>query len=83
VTTALSSDSVILRTTSHRAREGIDRTIGRHPQYYWTWDKGGGFAEVTAKEYEAVKRIKGITKARVPRNELRKCWDHGVSFGNR
>ena len=67
--------SIILRTKSHRARERMERTIGRHPQFYWTWEDGGGFAEVTAEEYELVRKIKGITKARVPREQLRKCWD--------
>ena len=66
---------VILRTRSHRARQSLDRTIGRHPQYYWTWKDGGCFAEVTAEEYEAVRHIKGVTKANVPRSDLRWCWD--------
>jgi len=65
---------IMLRTRSHRARERLDRTIGRHPQYYWTWEVGGCFAEVTTEEYQAVKSIKGITRARVACEELRKCW---------
>jgi hypothetical protein len=69
-----SLSGVILRTKSHRARERLDRTIGRHPDYYWTWEDGGCFAEVTAEEYEAVRGIKGITRARVARDELRMCW---------
>ena len=67
--------SIILRTKSHRARERMERTIGRHPDYYWTWEDGGCFAEVTEEEYEAVRNIKGITKARVSRDALRRCWD--------
>ena len=66
---------VILRTKSHRARERMERAIGRHPDYYWTWDDGGCFAEVTAAEYEAVRNIKGITRAKVPRESLRRCWE--------
>jgi len=54
----------------------MDRAIGRHPQYYWTWDDGACLAEVTPEEYELVKGIKGITKARVPREDLRQCWKH-------
>ena len=53
----------------------MDRTIGRHPQYYWTWEAGGCFAEVTAEEYEAVRGIKGITRTQVSRDDLRRCWD--------
>ena len=67
--------SIILRTKSHRARQRLESTIGRHPQFYWTWEDGGCFAEVTAKEYEAVKSIKGLTRARVARENLRKCWE--------
>jgi hypothetical protein len=69
-----SGQSIILRTKSHRARERLERTIGRHPQFFWTWEDGGCFAEVTMEEYERVKGIKGITKASVPRESLRKCW---------
>ena len=65
---------VILRTRSHRARERLERAIGRHPNYYWTWEDGGCFAEVTAEECEAVRNIKGLTKARVARESLRRCW---------
>jgi hypothetical protein len=65
----------MLRTKSHRAREKMERAIGRHPQYYWTWEDGGCFAEVTAEEYDQVREIKGITKTRVPRSELRQCID--------
>jgi hypothetical protein len=69
---------VMLRTRSHRARERLDRAIGRHPDYYWTWEDGGCFAEVTAEEYEKVKSIKGITRAKVPRENLRRCWNWSV-----
>ena len=65
---------VILRTKSHRARQRLESILGRHPQFFWTWEDGGVFAAVTAEEYERVKRIKGITKARVPRDKLRQCW---------
>ena len=64
----------MLRVRSHRARERLDRTIGRHPQFFYTWEDGGCFAEVTAAEYERVKSIKGITVARVSRDKLRRCW---------
>ena len=66
--------SIILRTKSHCARERLDRILGRHPQYFYTWEDGGCFAEVTAAEYEQVKGIKGITRARVCRDALRRCW---------
>jgi len=65
---------VIVRTKSHRARERLDRAIGRHPLYYFTWTDGGCFAEITAEEYETIKSVKGITRARVSREDLRMCW---------
>ena len=68
------STEIVLRTKSHRARERLGRIIGRRPDYYWTWEDGGCFAVVTAQEYEAVRSTKGITRARVAREELRKCW---------
>jgi hypothetical protein len=68
------TNTIILRTRSHRAREKLDRTIGRHPQYYFTWKDGGCFAAVTAEEFEQVRTIKGLTRARVPKEELGLCW---------
>jgi hypothetical protein len=67
--------NIIVRVKSHRASDKLDRTIGRHPQYYWTMKDGGNFAEVTAEEFGQIKAIKGITKARVPSDDLRRCWN--------
>jgi hypothetical protein len=67
--------SIFVRINSHRAADKMDRAIGRHPQYYWTLEHGGCFAEVTEEEFDRIRTIRGITKARVPRKELRQCWD--------
>jgi len=72
-------EGVILRTKSHRARSKIDALIGRHPQYWWTWDEGAIYAQVTPEEYEKIKaaKIKGVTKARIDLSQLRKTIDWG------
>lgn len=72
-------EGIILRTKSHRAREKLDRTIGRHPQYWWTWEDSAVFAEVTPEEFEQIKaaKIKGITRARMDYSQLRKTIDWG------
>jgi hypothetical protein len=36
---------------------------------------GGNFAEVTEEEFGLIEDIKGISKARVSREDLRRCWD--------
>jgi hypothetical protein len=66
--------TVFLRVNSHRAGHRMDQAIGRHPDYYWTVQHGGCFAEVTVQEFDRIKTIKGITKTRTPREELRRCW---------
>jgi hypothetical protein len=66
--------NIIVRVKSHRASDKLDQAIGRHPQYYWTMRDGGDFAEVSEEEFNRIKTIKGITRARVARNDLRRCW---------
>jgi len=65
---------IILRTRSHRARSKLDYILGRHPQYWWTWEASAVYAEVTHEEFIRVKeaRIKGITKARIDYSGLRR-----------
>ena len=67
--------NVIIRVKSHRGSDKLDQAIGRHPQYFWTTKDGGNFAEVTPEEFARTEDIKGISKARVPRDDLRRCWD--------
>ena len=73
---------IILRTRSHRARAYLDRVLGYHPQYYWTWEAGAVFCKVTEDEYKKIKeaKIKGITKARVKEDDLRQCWTRGKEY---
>ena len=53
---------MFLRVNSHRAGDRLAASIGRKPQYYYTWEHGGIFAEVTDDEYERVRTIKGLTR---------------------
>jgi len=69
----MKKDNVILSTSSHRARKNLDDALGRHPQYYYTWERGACFAEVTKEEYLTLPRIKGIARARVVLDDLRMC----------
>ena len=68
--------TVFIRVNSHRAGHKLDQAIGRHPDYYYTFEHGGMFAEVTVEEFGLAKSIKGITRTRTPREELRRCWSH-------
>jgi hypothetical protein len=65
---------VLLRTRSHRARNKLASAIGRRPQYLYTLKDGGVFAEVTDEEYLRVRGIRGITAARVLRENVYTCW---------
>ena len=64
-----------LRTHSHRAREGLDRVLGYHPQYWFTFDHGGCFVQLHGKEREKALKIKGITETRIV--PAGKCWETG------
>lgn len=71
---------MMLRTTSHRSRHGVDRVLGRHPQYYWTFNDGGCFLKLDdPKEIEAVLKIKGVSKCRDQNEEsYGQCWSARV-----
>jgi hypothetical protein len=55
----------IVRIGSHRARDKLQLAIGRLPQTYFSWDRGGEWCEVTPAELVTLKgrRIKGITQS--------------------
>ncbi len=73
--------NIVIRTNSRRCRNKVRDQLDREPQYYWTWEDGAVFAEVTPEEYERIKAIKGVTKARVDRARLGKCWPAEVTLG--
>jgi hypothetical protein len=71
---------MIIRTTSHRSRQKVDRALGRHPSYYFTFEDGGRFLNLTNLfEIESVLKIKGVTKCRNQNEDsYHKCWESGV-----
>lgn len=74
--------TVIIRTRSHRARS---RVLGRcltPPVALYSFALGSGFYEVTDEDAERIfrpdcrsKRIPGITRSRVKREDLFRCWN--------
>ena len=67
---------MMIRTTSHRSREKVDWVLRRHPQYYFTFVKGGYFVKLEVpQEIEAVLKIKGVSKCRDQKEDsYHKCW---------
>lgn len=65
--------AVFLRTTSHRSRERLQSALSRKPQYWFTWEHGAVFAEVTEDEFAILGKIKGVTRSRII--PTHRCWD--------
>ena len=66
---------MFLRIKSKRAFSQVKMILGVvNTYYYLDLSKNGYFIEVTDDEYEKVKLVKGISKARVNSEELGKCW---------
>jgi len=64
------------KTTSHVSRDRVDFVLGRHPQFYYTWEAGSIFFKLDDPvEIEKVLEIKGVTKCRNQDDaKYRKCW---------
>jgi hypothetical protein len=56
----------LVRVNSHRARDKMERAIGRLPQGYFSFHAKGEWREVTPEELKTLKdaKIKGITQSR-------------------
>ena len=70
---------MVIRTTSHRARHRMISRLGRSPLALFSFELGSGFYEITEDEAKALfdpeeRRIPGVTRARVKREKLSKCW---------
>ena len=72
---------MIIRTTSHRSSEKLDRALGKHPQYYYTLEGGGCFVILESPaEIEKALAIKGVTRCRNQNeDDYGKCWDMGLA----
>jgi hypothetical protein len=62
----LKDGKALVRVNSHRARDKMQRAIGRLPQGYYSWQAAGEWREVTPDELQVLKdaKIKGITQSR-------------------
>ena len=65
------TSTMFVRIKSHRARSKVMRALGREPKGYYSWTFLGEFREIQEKEYDRVKNIKGVTRARVDESQLR------------
>ena len=71
---------ILVRTKSHRARRSAESTLGYWPREWFSLHFNGHFIWVTQGEWEKIKNIKGIGKARVDITKLRMCWKKGVQY---
>ena len=56
---------MIIRTTSHRSRSGVESVLKKRPPYYYNFYEEGSFIKLEDPvEIEAVLRIKGVSKCR-------------------
>lgn len=72
---------MIIKTTSHRSREKLDGILGKHPQYYFTFEQGGCFVKLDDPELIArAMKIKGVTKCRnQDESHYHQCWETGIA----
>ena len=67
----------LIRVRSHRSRMSLVYLLGYLPQGYFVWDRPGEYRECPDDKLQAAMKVKGITRARVDRNELRAYWSFG------
>jgi len=70
----MANDKVVLRVNSHRAGSKLATALGRKPEYSYTWEHGGRFVVLNAKEADAVLPITGITRSRLKPDQVASCW---------
>jgi hypothetical protein len=71
----IGSDPTVVRVTSHRAREKLDRLIGR-TQAYYQWDKNGEWRAVPPESLDECLAITGIKRAKWS-SDMRQCINWG------
>lgn len=56
----------LIKIGSHRARDKVQRLLGRLPQGYFDWNRQGEWREVTPEELQKIKdaKIKGVTQSK-------------------
>jgi hypothetical protein len=64
---------MIIRVKSHKGREKMLSRISRKVEWLYSFEDSNNFCEVSEEEWESIKDIKGLSKAR-PKGDLLKCW---------
>lgn len=65
---------MFVRVNSHRARDKMQRALGHMPDGYFSLHFDGEFRNVTPGEFEKIKNVTGISRAKVNELQLLKCW---------
>ncbi len=61
---------IYAKVGSKRARRSVHDMLGKKPQSYFSWRKGGEYHELTPTEFEQIKDIKGVRKSKLPSDAL-------------
>jgi hypothetical protein len=70
----LPKDSLFIRAGSHRARHKIDCALGREARHWYSFHERHAI-EIRPDEWDKVKHIRGVTKARIAKpQDLHPCW---------
>jgi hypothetical protein len=67
---------MIIKITSHRARDGVEHRLGRLPQGFFSLRFNGEYREVTEIEWAKIEGMKSVSKLRRKEN-LHPYWNHG------
>lgn len=64
---------ILIRVTSHRCRDRLERALGYRPDSYFSFYQDGEFRAVPVADADKALSVKGVTRARKVKN-LHKCW---------
>lgn len=65
--------NVVLRIGSHRSRDRLQSALGYMPKGYFSFYQSGEYRPIPAGDFDKVKGIPGITRARRV-DGLSPCW---------
>jgi hypothetical protein len=63
----------VLAVNSHRARERLERVLGRKPAAYWTMQRGGKFVVLYGEDVSTALGITSITRTRLKPEDVGLC----------
>lgn len=74
----------VLVVSSHRARERLERALGRRPAAYWTMQRGGKFVVLYGADVDTALSITSITRTRLKPEDVGLCVSSdGAEHGRR